>query len=437
MQELQQLTQALKSLEDEICGCMRCGLCQSVCPLFAQTLNEADVARGKLSLLNGLASEMLKDADGVKQRLDKCLLCGSCAANCPSGVSALNIFMKARVILTAYQGLSQPKRLIFRGMLSHPRLFDNLLEIGTKFQSLFTTPASELLGTSCSKLMSPLIGNRHFTPLAEIPFHKRYSAKDTSSGKSGLKAAFYYGCLTDKVYPRIGEAVLKVLDHHGVGVFMPDNQACCGIPALASGDMKTFKELVQLNLKIFANGNFDVLVTPCASCTSTIKEYWTLFAKEFSAQDAEKIKAIAAKTMDISEFVSGKIGVKCDVLSVKNDERKRITYHDPCHLKKTLKISSQPRALIAANANYELVEMNEADYCCGCGGSFNLQHYETSKQIGNRKRDNIVASGADVVATSCPACMMQITDMLSQNKDNINVRHAIEVYAEQLAETSA
>ena len=431
MQELRHLTEALKSLEDDICGCMRCGLCQSVCPLFAQTLNEADVARGKLSLLDGLASEMLKDADGVKQRLDKCLLCGSCAANCPSGVSALDIFMKARVILTAYQGLSHPKRLIFRGMLSHPRFFDKLLEFGTKFQSLFTQPASELLGTSCSKIMSPLIGERHFMPLAEVQFHKKYPAKDTQPGKSGLKAAFYYGCLTDKVYPRIGEAVLKVLDYHEIGVFMPENQACCGIPALSSGDMKTFKELVRLNLKAFGNGQFDALVTPCATCTSTIKEFWTLFANEFSEDEAAKIRAIAAKTMDISEFISAKCNVQRAKLRETHEKRKRITYHDPCHLKKTLKISAQPRALIAANGDYELVEMNEADYCCGCGGSFNLQHYETSKQIGNRKRDNIAASKAEVIATSCPACMMQITDMLSQNHDKIAVKHAIEVYAEQ------
>ncbi len=437
MQELRHLTEALKSLEDEICGCMRCGLCQSVCPLFAQTLNEADVARGKLSLLDGLASEMLKDADGVKQRLDKCLLCGSCAANCPSGVSALDIFMKARVILTAYQGLSQPKRLIFRGMLSHPRFFDKLLEFGIKFQSLFTQPASELLGTSCSKIMSRLIGNRHFMPLADIPFHKKYAAKDTPPGKSGLKAAFYYGCLTDKVYPRIGEAVLKVLDHHGIGIFMPENQACCGIPALSSGDMKTFKELVRLNLKAFGGGQFDALVTPCATCTSTIKEFWTLFANEFSEDEAAKIRAIAAKTMDISEFISAKCKVQSAKLSENHEKRKPITYHDPCHLKKTLKISAQPRALIAANTDYEFVEMNEADYCCGCGGSFNLQHYETSKQIGNRKRDNIVASKAEVVATSCPACMMQITDMLSQNHDKIAVKHVIEVYAGQIVQTSA
>ena len=110
----------------------------------------------------------------------------------------------------------------------------------------------------------------------------------------------------------------------------------------------------------------------------------------------------------------------------------KITWHDPCHLGKSLGVFSEPRALITAGGNRELVEMNEANYCCGNGGSFNLQHYDTSSQIGMRKRDNIVETGAETVATGCPACMMQLTDMLSQKGDRIKVRHAIEVYADTI-----
>ena len=96
------------------------------------------------------------------------------------------------------------------------------------------------------------------------------------------------------------------------------------------------------------------------------------------------------------------------------DGRIPVTYHDPCHLKKSLGVAAQPRALLQANPAYILKEMPESDWCCGCGGSFNLQHYEISAAIGKRKRDNIATSGCRVVATGCPACMLQITDMLSQ-----------------------
>ena len=108
------------------------------------------------------------------------------------------------------------------------------------------------------------------------------------------------------------------------------------------------------------------------------------------------------------------------------------TYHDPCHLAKSLEVTAQPRQLIAATPDCRLVEMKEANVCCGNGGSFNLQNYDLSKQIGMKKRENILATGADTVATSCPACMMQIRDMLSQNGDRIAVKHVIEVYAESL-----
>lgn len=109
-----------------------------------------------------------------------------------------------------------------------------------------------------------------------------------------------------------------------------------------------------------------------------------------------------------------------------------MTYHDPCHLKKSLGVSDQPRTLLKANPAYNFVEMSEADQCCGNGGTFNIQHYDVSRRIGDRKRDNILASNAEVVAAGCPACMMQLTDMLSQHGDRIRVCHPVEIYAQTL-----
>jgi glycolate oxidase iron-sulfur subunit len=109
-----------------------------------------------------------------------------------------------------------------------------------------------------------------------------------------------------------------------------------------------------------------------------------------------------------------------------------MTIHDPCHLKKSLGIAQPPRTLIQANPRAGFQEMPEADRCCGCGGSFNLQHYEISASIGRRKRDNIVQSGYTLVATSCPACMLQMADMLSRAGASVPVRHVIEFYPESL-----
>jgi glycolate oxidase iron-sulfur subunit len=426
MADINKLAQMFKELDDQLVNCMRCGMCQAVCPIFAETGREADVTRGKLALLDGLASEMLADPEGVNEKLNKCLLCGTCQANCPSGVSVMDIFLKGRAIMTGYFGLSPVKQAIFRGMLKNPRLFNKLTDMGAKFQGLFTKKVDDMLGSSCARFNAPVIGDRHFNTLADKAFHKTYPEMDTPAGKSGIRVAFYVGCAIDKIFPQVGEAIMKVLAHHGVGVYMPKGQACCGIPVISSGDTDTFNNLVEQNIKLFKDGDFDYLITGCASCTSTIKELWPRMYRGASANKYD-LEQLEKKTMDISQFL-------VDVLKVEAKEvggTHGVTYHDPCHLKNSLGVISQPREIIkAAGCDYK--EMNEAGVCCGCGGSFNVAHYEMSKKIGSRKADNIIAAEVETAATSCPACMLQMTDMLSQKGAKMDVKHVVELYADSL-----
>jgi glycolate oxidase iron-sulfur subunit len=154
--------------------------------------------------------------------------------------------------------------------------------------------------------------------------------------------------------------------------------------------------------------------------------------QELSNREQEKVTAIGERTLDVCQFLDKKIGLEQGTFHT-DSERISLTYHDPCHLKKSLGVSDQPRAIIQANPRYQLREMVEADWCCGCGGSFNLENYEISTSIGKRKIDNIKSSGCGVVATGCPACMLQISEMQSQGGDRIQVKHSVEIYAEMLA----
>ena len=147
------------------------------------------------------------------------------------------------------------------------------------------------------------------------------------------------------------------------------------------------------------------------------------------ADEQETAKKFGAKAIDINAFLVDVLGVHPEGPAKGG---LKVTYHESCHLKKSLGVSKQPRELINMNKNCELVEMVEPDRCCGCGGSFTLTHYDISQQIGQKKRDSIVATGADVVATGCPACMMQLSDMLARNGDRARVRHTIELYADTL-----
>lgn len=430
MSDMRELLKLLGELDDQLVTCMRCGTCQSVCPVYGQTGREADVARGKIALLEGLAYKMVQDPAGVQDKVNRCLLCGACEASCPSGVKVLDIFLKARAILAGYMGLPPAKKLIFRGMLTHPGLFNSLMEWGARFQGLFTRPASEALGTSCARFGTDLLGDRHFPALAKKPLHATVPSLDTPRGASGLKVAFFPGCMVDKVYPHVGQAVLKIMAHHGVGVYLPAGQACCGIPAFSSGDKESYDRMVDENIALFAGGDFDYLVTACATCTTTIKKFWPEYADEADQNRRGALRALAEKTMDVNAFL-------VDVLKVQpggetGPRDLTVTVHDSCHLRMSLGITAQPRAVARLNPNVQLVEMKDAGACCGCGGSFTLLHYDLAERIGAKKRDNIIASGAQVVTTGCPACMLQITDMLSKAGSRTRVCHPVELYAETL-----
>ncbi|OQY01066.1 MAG: (Fe-S)-binding protein [Desulfobacteraceae bacterium 4572_130] len=429
MSAIKELAKQMQKLEAQLITCMKCGMCQSVCPLFKQTHKEADVARGKIALLESLMKEMFDNPHGVNKRLNKCLLCGSCEANCPSGVNSLEIFIRARTIITKYLKLSFIKKQILRNVLARPYIFNKLINIGTKFQKYILVDKHPNTQTASLKLLSPLLNNRRIVPFANLPFEKSIDKLITNTNTTGPRVAFFTGCLIDKIYPRVGIATVKTLLHHNLRVFIPKNQGCCGIPALAAGDMDTFLSLVKYNLKIFDPGNVEYIVTSCATCTATLKKLWTSMTQSQNQNLRSQIMAFAEKVYDINEFLTNIVGLKKQKnQSIKS--KKNVTYHDPCHLAKSLGIKKEPRQIINAAIEYNLKEMTDADLCCGMGGSFNLYHYDISLKIGNIKKKNIQDTSCHTVATSCPACMMQISDMLSQEKSNIYVKHPIELYAQ-------
>jgi glycolate oxidase iron-sulfur subunit len=424
---LGELAAMLMKLDDLLITCMRCGFCQSVCPVYGETFKEADVTRGKISLLEDLAHELTADAQNVNERLNRCLLCGSCETNCPSGVKIMDIFLRARAIVAGYQGLGSIKKLIFRSVLPRPGLFNFMVRFSSFFQGPFLKKANPSVGTSTAPILSPFLGKRHIPSLPGKSFSASHGDLN-EAGQAG-KVALFPGCVPDKIFPRLAEASLKILRHHQVGVFSPAGLVCCGIPVLASGDIKAFEELTSRNLAELAKGQFDYLVTPCATCASNIKENWYRFRDSFNAKEKEQIDNLHTKTMDLTSYLV-KI-LKVD-LKPASPGGQTVTYHDPCHLKKGLGVGAEPRTILKSLSGFEFKEMPEADRCCGFGGSFNLFHYDLSKNIGQAKRDNIIAVKPKTVATSCPACMLQLMDILSQNGDEIEVRHVAELYADSL-----
>ena len=425
------LAKQLLAIDDQLTGCMHCGLCQSVCPVYGVTMKEADVSRGKIVLLENLAREIIKDANGVGERLDRCLLCSSCQTNCPSGVNTIDIFLHARKLVADYKGLGKIKKIIFRFVLPRPKLMNFFVRFSSYFQRLFMLRRNKHVGTFEAPILRPFVGKRHIQPLEGKSFSAKHGKINTEAGKSGIKVAFFPGCMPDKMYVRLSEATLKVFEKHEVGVFMPNNLVCCGIPNLVSGDHNSFLRLVRTNLNLLKQTEFDYLVSPCATCVSSIKENWFRFKDDFAEDEQKQIEKIHKTAMDITEFLVDVLKIDFKNTESGNDVQ-TVTYHDSCHLKKSLGVFAQPRKILSGLQGLKFVEMPEADRCCGSGGSFTLTQHKLSLKIGQRKRNNIVSIKPDIVATACPACMLQLIDMLSQNGDNVKVKHVVELYAERL-----
>jgi glycolate oxidase iron-sulfur subunit len=333
MSALHDLARCLLALDDKIMYCMKCGFCQGVCPMFGASGMEADVTRGMLTLIHNLAHELIRNPEAVADKLGRCLLCGSCEAACSPGVKIMDIYLEAREVVHAYLGLHPVKKMVFRTLLAKPGLFNFAVRVGAPMQGIGLRKTSEAQSTACAPMLSFMLGNRHIWPLAPKPLHAKRGKLNEARAAGGLKVAFFPGCMGDKMYTDMSKACLKALSFHHVAVFMPDQLACCGIPALSSGDAQGMLGQMRVNLDILAGGDFDYLLSPCASCTTTIKEYWPRYAARLGG-NAPKIAAdIEAKAMDINVFL-------VDVLKVRpapgNALAQSITYHDSCTSKNRL-----------------------------------------------------------------------------------------------------
>jgi glycolate oxidase iron-sulfur subunit len=221
--------------------------------------------------------------------------------------------------------------------------------------------------------------------------------------------------MTNYIYLATGRAVLNVLRRQGVEVVIPE-QWCCGIPALASGDQQTAAELARKNGESFRQANAEAIISDCASCGSMLQEYGDLLgtaeAREFSS-----------KALDFSQFLQQAVTFKAGDRPV----RQMVTYHDPCHLKRGQGVSEAPRKLLQSVPGLTFKEMKDPDRCCGAAGSFNLTYYDLSQRVGRQKAENIVETGADIVVTGCPSCMMQIGHLLERRGAPQQVVHLAEV----------
>ena len=402
--------------------CVRCGICQSVCPVFAELQREAAVARGKVSLIKKLFSEGIGYSPKLSTYLLQCLGCGACSENCPNGVRADELILAARVLMVEKKGLSLPKWLILRKILNSVYLLPALLKTGSLLRGLIFKKIPKESGLHL-RFSLPYLDKDRLIPSIATPFFLDRYPNGMEAKDEKKRVGLFAGCSINYLFPSIGESTVHLLTRNYFSVVLPKEQTCCGLPAYGSGDIETARSLAKRNVKAFAHSDIDHIFAPCASCFYFLKEgYSKLFP------DDDEVKAFSQKVVEPSTFFLDLVDLSHPAHTPLGQNQKlRITYHDPCHLRRGMKIHQEPRLLLKSLPKVEFVEMKQPDRCCGMGGSFNFIYYDLSRKIMQRKLNDIEAANVEFVVTGCMGCIIQLRDGLYQRKMKTKVIHLVEV----------
>ncbi|MBI2906304.1 MAG: (Fe-S)-binding protein [Chloroflexi bacterium] len=403
--------------------CGRCGLCLAVCPTYRDTGLETQSPRGRAQLIRAAVAGDLAAGENLRRHAYHCMDCRACESACPSGVQVSRAVIALRAQME--EGRPQPflKNLVLRHLIPYPKR----LEYAILPLRLYQRSGLERLLRKTGLLDRlpgplPLMADL-LPPLRERPLHLTVREITLAKGERKHRVGFFLGCAMSFLFPKASRATLHVLSENGCEVFTPRGQVCCGAPHSAEGDIETLKELARRNIDLFSADDLDTIVADCAACGAMLKDYVWLLAKEPGW--AERAKAFSAKVKDFSEFLAG------IPLSERLGEiKRRVTYHDPCHLKHAQGISVPPRELLQRIPGLDLAPMPEPDWCCGSAGIYNLTHTARSLRILERTMDNIASTRADVVVAGNPGCLLQMRLGAQHRRMPLWVVHPSELLSE-------
>lgn len=406
------MVEDFSGLKEHYLRCVRCGQCRSVCPVFEEIRNETATPRGKVFLAHMLASGDLPVSAEVVSKISLCLLCRACSRECPSAIPVHKIVTATRSFLAA-KCPSRLRRMIFREIWTRPSLLHFSAGFIRRCQGL------GLLDLGMSTGILP----RSFSLPGKLPRRpaRTFLPETTQAfGKTKMRVGYFLGCSTNFLFPGLAKSTVAVLSRLGCEVVLPTELKCCGLPQLESGEGEAAGRLASANINAFRRLGVDAIVTDCASCAATLQE--STVQKE---SGGVKVLDLSGLLIDLVEGYSP--GLK--------KIQKKVTYHDPCHLAKALGITAGPRELLRRTCA-EFREMPGDANCCGGGGTFALHHYDVSMSILNKKISSIKETGAEMVATFCPTCIMQLRHGLFRHGSGVTPVHPVQLLSESLGLTA-
>ncbi|MDA0833911.1 MAG: heterodisulfide reductase-related iron-sulfur binding cluster [Planctomycetota bacterium] len=418
---------------DRFLDCVHCGLCTAACPTYLETGNENDSPRGRIYLMRAVVDGKLDLSPTVERHLDLCLDCRSCETACPSGVQYGRLIEPFRVEMQQRRA-EQPasattssaprwfRDWILYGIFPFPGRMRLTLWPARIMQWLKLDKLAEATGLfklmpKSLQRMQSLLPRLSLTPRALPTFLP-------AIGTKRAKVALFTGCVADAMFRHVHWATARVLQANGCDVIVPRGQVCCGAIHYHSGSGDPALELAETNVGIFARDDIDAVIVNVAGCGSMLKDYGHM-SHELKPQDKaryDRLSRFAGKIQDVSQFLA-ELGLVAPTGQIPY----KAAYHDACHLAHAQKVREQPRDLLAQIPGLELVPLVESDICCGAAGSYNLTEPEMSDRLSQRKLNNIINTGAEILVSANAGCTLQIQAALSRAGQHVWVAHPMEI----------
>ena len=358
-----------------------------------------------------------------QEHIGLCLACRACETACPSGVRYGRMIEDAREAIELQQSRGRFAtfvRRLFFGHVLHSRAYMTIA--GT---ALFLFEVSRLKslmrGLASIKLLGPINELVQIAPSAEPPFFFSQIGKIfAAEGERRHRVAFLAGCLANVVFARLNEATVRVLQKNGCEVVIPAGQGCCGALHVHAGLREDARVLARRNIDALITGEYDAILTNAAGCGSTLKEYGELLANDQTY--AEKARQFAAQVRDVTEFLAS--------IELAPPARRLdavVTYQDSCHLAHGQKIRNAPRKLLASVPGLTFREMRGSDQCCGSAGVYNVIESHMARNLLSGKMENVNATGAAIVASANPGCLLQLEAGVRLHGSGQKVMHVVEI----------
>jgi len=416
----------LPSYED-LRKCVRCGRCLPVCPTYQETALETFSPRGRLNLLRAVEDGKLGLTPGVEEYLYHCLDCRACNTVCPPGVRIGELIVQGRAALAE----KRPRPWLMRFMLQNVLIGAERAEIVSVPMRLVQALRLDQLGAWIFGLIPGLGRLRDLIQLAPRmgrPLRSELPLVTPAQGEKRHCVAFFLGCVMNVAMPDVSRATVRVLTRAGCQVITPRGQSCCGAPQDDQALRALSRDFARRNIALFEQYLDDVeaIVTDCAGCSAALREYaeWLHDDPEWAA----RAQRFSDKVRDVTEWLDS---IWPDTLRLRHAPV-RATYHDPCHLSNLQGVRAQPRNLLARVQGLEMRELPDSFpiRCCGSAGIYNITHTPLALALLERKMEDVAFTGAELVVSANPGCLLQLDWGRKRTGQKITVKHVVQVLDE-------